>query len=69
MDLEPGYATEKQVVLTRLRRVEGQVRGLQRLVDEELRRFQAVSPASAAAPRGTDGRTHTDLPRAEATAR
>lgn len=31
----PGYLTEKQAVLTRLRRIEGQVRGLQRLVSEE----------------------------------
>ena len=35
MAAEPGYATEKQAVLTRLRRIEGQIRGLQRLVDEE----------------------------------
>lgn len=31
----PGYLTEKQAVLTRLRRIEGQVRGLQRLVSED----------------------------------
>jgi hypothetical protein len=35
MAVEPGYLTEKQAVLTRLRRIEGQIRGLQRLVDEE----------------------------------
>ena len=35
MTVEPGYITQKQAVLTRLRRVEGQIRGLQRLVDEE----------------------------------
>ena len=35
MAAEPGYLTEKQAVLTRLRRIEGQIRGLQRLVDEE----------------------------------
>ncbi len=35
MAAEPGYITEKQAVLTRLRRIEGQIRGLQRLVDEE----------------------------------
>ena len=31
----PGYAGDKEQVLTRLRRIEGQVRGLQRLVDED----------------------------------
>ena len=31
----PGYAGDKDQVLARLRRIEGQVRGLQRLVDEE----------------------------------
>ena len=35
MTSTPGYLTEKQAVLTRLRRIEGQVRGLQRLVSEE----------------------------------
>jgi CsoR family transcriptional regulator, copper-sensing transcriptional repressor len=31
----PGYAEDKQQVLARLRRVEGQVRGLQRLIEED----------------------------------
>jgi DNA-binding FrmR family transcriptional regulator len=31
----PGYAADKQQVLARLRRVEGQVRGLQRMVEED----------------------------------
>jgi DNA-binding FrmR family transcriptional regulator len=31
----PGYADDKQQVLARLRRIEGQVRGLQRMVEEE----------------------------------
>ena len=35
MTSTPGYLTEKQAVLTRLRRIEGQVRGLQRLVSED----------------------------------
>ena len=30
-----GYAADKQALLGRLRRIEGQVRGLQRMVDEE----------------------------------
>ena len=31
----PGYISEKQAYLNRLKRVEGQVRGLQRMVDED----------------------------------
>ena len=31
----PGYHDDKEVVLKRLRRIEGQVRGLQRLVQED----------------------------------
>ncbi len=31
----PGYASDKDDYLKRLRRVEGQVRGLQRMVDED----------------------------------
>jgi DNA-binding FrmR family transcriptional regulator len=31
----PGYADDKQKVLARLRRIEGQVRGLQRMVDDD----------------------------------
>lgn len=30
-----GYAIEKDALVTRLRRIEGQVRGLQRMVDED----------------------------------
>jgi CsoR family transcriptional regulator, copper-sensing transcriptional repressor len=30
-----GYATKKEQLHTRLRRIEGQVRGLQRMVDED----------------------------------
>ena len=35
MHTEPGYITEKHAIRARLRRVEGQVCGLQRLVDED----------------------------------
>ena len=35
MHTEPGYITEKRAIQIRLRRVEGQVRGLQRLVDQD----------------------------------
>ncbi|WP_328478542.1 metal-sensitive transcriptional regulator [Streptomyces sp. NBC_00377] len=31
----PGYHDDKEAVLKRLRRIEGQVRGLQRLVEED----------------------------------
>jgi DNA-binding FrmR family transcriptional regulator len=31
----PGYTSDKDQVLTRLRRIEGLVRGLQRLVDDD----------------------------------
>lgn len=31
----PGYHGDKQQVLTRLRRIEGQVRGIQRMVDDD----------------------------------
>jgi DNA-binding FrmR family transcriptional regulator len=31
----PGYEADKQQLLTRLRRIEGQVRGLQRMIDED----------------------------------
>jgi CsoR family transcriptional regulator, copper-sensing transcriptional repressor len=31
----PGYSADKDQVLTRLKRIEGQVRGIQKMVDEE----------------------------------
>jgi CsoR family transcriptional regulator, copper-sensing transcriptional repressor len=31
----PGYSVDKQQVITRLRRIEGQVRGLQRLIEDD----------------------------------
>jgi DNA-binding FrmR family transcriptional regulator len=31
----PGYAADKEVIQKRLRRIEGQIRGLQRMVDED----------------------------------
>src|SRR4051812_25344856 len=33
--MDPGYADHKDAVQKRLRRIEGQVRGLQRMVDED----------------------------------
>ena len=47
MSVEPGYITEKQAVLTRLRRIEGQIRGLQRLVDEEQYCIDILTQVSA----------------------
>ena len=35
MPEKPGYADEKEAVQRRLRRIEGQVRGLQRMVDDD----------------------------------
>jgi DNA-binding FrmR family transcriptional regulator len=35
MDKQPGYAPRSDQVLNRLRRIEGQVRGLQRMVEDE----------------------------------
>ena len=34
-DDKPGYTGDKQALLGRLRRIEGQVRGVQRMVEEE----------------------------------
>ena len=45
---EPGYITDKQALLNRLKRVEGQVRGLQRMVDEETYCIDILTQISAA---------------------
>ncbi|HCB06513.1 MAG TPA: metal-sensitive transcriptional regulator [Nocardioides sp.] len=47
MHTEPGYITEKQAIQARLRRVEGQVRGLQRLVDEDTYCIDILTQISA----------------------
>lgn len=44
----PGYITEKQALLNRLKRVEGQVRGLHRMVDEEIYCIDILTQVSAA---------------------
>ena len=46
--VHPGYMTDKEAVLKRLRRIEGQVRGLQRLVDEETYCIDILTQVSAA---------------------
>jgi DNA-binding FrmR family transcriptional regulator len=44
----PGYADDKAAVLTRLRRVEGQVRGLQRMVEEDRYCIEVLEQIAAA---------------------
>ncbi len=43
----PGYSEDKEAVLRRLRRIEGQVRGLQRMVDEEAYCIDVLTQVSA----------------------
>ena len=43
-----GYATDRDDVLRRLRRVEGQVRGLQRMVEEDTYCIDVLTQVSAA---------------------
>ena len=44
----PGYAQDKVVVGRRLRRIEGQIRGLQRMVDEDAYCIDVLTQISAA---------------------
>jgi len=44
----PGYISEKQAYLNRLKRIEGQVRGLQRMVAEETYCIDILTQVSAA---------------------
>ena len=46
-DATPGYITEKQALLNRLRRVEGQVRGLQRMVEDDTYCIDILTQVSA----------------------
>ena len=43
----PGYSDDKEAVLRRLRRIEGQVRGLQRMVDEDVYCIDVLTQVSA----------------------
>jgi len=45
---QPGYSDEKDAVLKRLRRIEGQVRGLQRMVEEDRYCIEVLEQVSAA---------------------
>jgi DNA-binding FrmR family transcriptional regulator len=44
----PGYHDDKAAILARLKRIEGQVRGLQRMVDEETYCIDVLTQVSAA---------------------
>jgi DNA-binding FrmR family transcriptional regulator len=44
----PGYSDDKEAVLKRLRRIEGQIRGLQRMVDEDTYCIEVLTQISAA---------------------
>jgi CsoR family transcriptional regulator, copper-sensing transcriptional repressor len=46
--MEPGYAGDKEQVLKRLRRVEGQIRGLQRMVESDTYCIDVLTQVSAA---------------------
>ena len=43
----PGYSHDKDAVRRRLRRIEGQVRGLQRMIDEESYCIDVLTQVSA----------------------
>ena len=44
----PGYGQDKDAVKVRLRRIEGQIRGLQRMVDEDAYCIDVLTQVSAA---------------------
>lgn len=46
--VQPGYITEKPALQNRLRRIEGQVRGLQRMVEEDTYCIDILTQVSAA---------------------
>jgi DNA-binding FrmR family transcriptional regulator len=46
--LERGYTTDKEAYLKRLRRIEGQVRGLQRMVEDDQYCIDVLTQVSAA---------------------
>jgi len=48
MKARPGYAANKNKVLARLRRIEGQVRGLTKMVDEERYCIDVLTQVAAA---------------------
>ena len=46
--MERGYTTEKSAVQRRLRRIEGQIRGLERMVDQDAYCIDVLTQISAA---------------------
>ena len=46
--MRPGYIDDKEVIQKRLRKIEGQVRGLQRMVDEDRYCIEILEQVSAA---------------------
>ena len=44
----PGYAKDKTAVQTRLRRIEGQIRGMQRMVEEDRYCIDVLTQVGAA---------------------
>ena len=64
MPATPGYAQSKDQVLARLRRVEGQIRGLQRMVDSDTYCIDVLTQISAAsaALRGVAGIAASSVP-------
>jgi DNA-binding FrmR family transcriptional regulator len=44
----PGYSEDKEAVLRRLRRIEGQIRGLQRMVEKDTYCIDVLTQISAA---------------------
>jgi CsoR family transcriptional regulator, copper-sensing transcriptional repressor len=47
MDTKPGYSDDKVAVLKRLKRVEGQVRGLSRMVEDDTYCIDVLTQVSA----------------------
>ncbi len=45
---KPGYSDDKPAILARLKRVEGQIRGLQRMVDDDTYCIDVLTQVSAA---------------------
>jgi DNA-binding FrmR family transcriptional regulator len=43
----PGYSSDKEAIQKRLRRIEGQIRGLQRMVDEDRYCISVLEQVSA----------------------
>ena len=46
--MRPGYIDDKEIIQKRLRKVEGQVRGIQRMVDEDRYCIEILEQVSAA---------------------